>query len=209
MDNGLKAVLDMRVDKVIKNLEKRNMKGYHVKSRDELFALLSELVPAGATVANGGSMTLEELGVFSWLREREDITFFDRETGDRRKCMVAAFDSDVYFAGTNAVTEDGCLYNVDGNGNRVAAMIYGPKSVVVVVGVNKIVSDLDAAKERVRKIAAPANTVRLSCDTPCAKTGECMDCNSPSRICCNFVVMSNQRVKDRLKVIILDESLGY
>lgn len=209
MDNGLKAVLDMRVDKVIKNLEKRNMKGYHVKSRDELFALLSELVPAGATVANGGSMTLEELGVFSWLREREDITFFDRETGDRRKCMVAAFDSDVYFAGTNAVTEDGCLYNVDGNGNRVAAMIYGPKSVVVVVGVNKIVSDLDAAKERVRKIAAPANTVRLSCDTPCAKTGECMDCNSPSRICCNFVIMSNQRVKDRLKVIILDESLGY
>ena len=123
--------------------------------------------------------------------------------------MVAAFDSDVYFAGTNAVTENGCLYNVDGNGNRVAAMIYGPKSVVVVVGVNKIVSDLDAAKERVRKIAAPANTVRLSCDTPCAKTGECMDCNSPSRICCNFVVMSNQRVKDRLKVIILDESLGY
>ena len=209
MDNGLKAVLDMRVDKVIKNLEKRNMKGYHVKSRDELFALLSELVPAGATVANGGSMTLEELGVFSWLREREDITFFDRETGDRRKCMVAAFDSDVYFAGTNAVTEDGCLYNVDGNGNRVAAMIYGPKSVVVVVGVNKIVSDLDAAKERVRKIAAPANTVRLSCDTPCAKMGECMDCNSPARICCNFVVMSNQRVKDRLKVIILDESLGY
>ena len=209
MDNGLKAVLDMRVDKVIKNLEKRNMKGYHVKSRDELFALLGVLVPAGATVANGGSMTLEELGVFSWLREREDITFFDRETGDRRKCMVAAFDSDVYFAGTNAVTEDGCLYNVDGNGNRVAAMIYGPKSVVVVVGVNKIVSDLDAAKERVRKIAAPANTVRLSCDTPCAKTGECMDCNSPSRICCNFVVMSNQRVKDRLKVIILDESLGY
>ena len=209
MDNGLKAVLDMRVDKVIKNLEKRNMKGYHVKSRDELFALLGELVPTGATVANGGSMTLEELGVFSWLREREDITFFDRETGDRRKCMVAAFDSDVYFAGTNAVTEDGCLYNVDGNGNRVAAMIYGPKSVVVVVGVNKIVTDLDAAKERVRKIAAPANTVRLSCDTPCAKTGECMDCNSPARICCNFVVMSNQRVKDRLKVIILDESLGY
>ena len=88
-------------------------------------------------------------------------------------------------------------------------MIYGPKSVVVVVGVNKIVSDLDAAKERVRKIAAPANTVRLSCDTPCAKTGECMDCNSPSRICCNFVVMSNQRVKDRIKVIIMDESLGY
>ncbi len=209
MDNGLKSVLDMRVDKVIKNLEKRNMKGYHVRSRDELFDLLNELVPEGSTVANGGSMSLEELGVFAWLRGRDDITFFDRERDDRRKCMVAAFDSDVYFAGTNAVTEDGCLYNVDGNGNRVAAMIYGPKSVVVVVGVNKIVSDLDAAKERVRKIAAPANTVRLSCDTPCAKTGECMDCNSPSRICCNFVVMSNQRVKDRIKVIILDESLGY
>ncbi len=209
MDNGLRTVLDKRIDKVIKNIEMRNMKGYHVRTRDELFNLLSELVPSGAAVANGGSMTLEELGVFSWLRERDDITYFDRENGDRRKCMVAAYDSDVYFAGTNAVTEDGQLYNVDGNGNRVSAMIYGPKSVVVVVGVNKIVSDLDAAKERVRKIAAPANTVRLNCDTPCAKTGECMDCNSPARICCNFVVMSNQRVKDRLKVIILDESLGY
>ncbi len=209
MNSGLKAVLDKRIDKVIKNLEKRNMKGYRVSSEDELFSLLSSLVPSGSTVTNGGSMTLEELGVFSWLRERDDITYFDRETGDRRKCMVAAYDCDVYLSGTNAVTEDGRLYNVDGNGNRVSAMIYGPQSVVVVVGSNKIVSNLDAAEERVRKVAAPANTIRLSCDTPCAKTGECMDCNSPSRICCNFVVMSNQRVKDRIKVIILDDSYGY
>ena len=220
MDNGLKAVLDMRVDKVIKNLEKRNMKGYHVKSRDELFALLSELVPAGATVANGGSMTLEELGVFSWLREREDITFFDRETGDRRKCMVAAFDSDVYFAGTNAVTEDGCLYNVDGNGNRVAALCFGPKEVLVIVGANKIVKDIKAAEERVKKIAAPKNCQRLALPSPCSKTGECVSlslenrelcdgCATESRICSSYVISGYQRNKDRIKVIICKESMGY
>ncbi len=209
MDNAIKTVMDKRVEKVIKNLEKRNMKGYHIRNKDELFDLLCELVPDGSTVSNGGSMTLNDLGVFDWLRSRDGITYFDRANDDPRKCMVAAFDCDVYFTGTNAVTEDGELYNVDGNGNRVAAMIYGPKSVVVVIGTNKIVTDIDSAVDRVKKIAAPANTVRLSSATPCAKTGECMNCNSPSRICCNFVVMSNQRVKDRIKVIIMDESLGF
>ena len=196
MDKSVQAVMDKRIEKVISNLEKRNMKGYHVRTKDELYDLLSELVPNGATVTNGGSMTLEGLGAFDWLRGRDDITYYDRENGDRRKCMVAAYDC-------------GELYNVDGNGNRVSAMIYGPKSVVVVIGTNKIVADIDAAITRVKKIAAPANTVRLSCDTPCVKTGECMNCNSPARICCNFVVMSNQRVKDRIKVIIMDETLGY
>ena len=209
MDNSVQAVMDKRIEKVISNLEKRRMKGYHVRTKDELYGLLAELVPAGAKVTNGGSMTLDGLGVFDWLRGRDDITYFDREKDDRRKCMVAAYDCDVYLTGTNAVTEDGELYNVDGNGNRVSAMIYGPESVVVVIGANKIVADIDAAITRVKKIAAPANTVRLSCETPCAKTGECMNCNSPARICCNFVVMSNQRVKDRIKVIIMDEILGY
>lgn len=206
---SVRKVMDKRINKVIANLEKRNMKGYHVRTNDELFELLLELVPDGATVSNGGSMTLDGLGVFDWLRKRNDITYFDRENDDPQKCMTAAFDCDVYLTGTNAITEGGELYNVDGRGNRVAAMICGPRSVIVVVGANKIVSDINAAVDRVRKIAAPANTVRLSCATPCAKTGECMDCNSPGRICCNFVVMSNQRVKDRIKVIIMDESLGF
>ncbi len=208
MDKSVKSVLDKRIDKVISNLEKRNIKGYHVTDREQLFELLDRLVPVGSTVSNGGSMTLDELGVFDWLRAR-DVKYYDRANDEPRKCMVAAFDADVYLTGTNAITEEGELYNVDGNGNRVAAMIYGPKSVVVVIGVNKIVKDVAAAVERVKKIAAPANTVRLNCATPCAKTGECMNCNSPARVCCNYVVMSNQRVKDRLKVIIMDESLGY
>lgn len=209
MDSSVQAVMDKRIEKVISNLEKRNMKGYHVRTRDKLFSLLSELVPAGSSVSNGGSMTLNSLGVLDWLRERGDITFYDRENDDPRKCMVAAFDCDVYFAGTNAITESGELYNVDGNGNRIAAMIYGPKSVVLVAGANKIVTDLNTAIDRVRKIAAPANTVRLSCATPCAKTGECMNCDSPARICCSYSVLSNQRVKGRIKVIIMDESLGF
>ena len=110
---------------------------------------------------------------------------------------------------SNAVTEEGELYNVDGNSNRVAALAYGPDSVIVVAGCNKIVPDIAAAVERVKKIAAPVNATRLHCSTPCAKTGECMNCHSDGRICCNYLVSAQQRHQDRIKVILVGEELGY
>ena len=123
--------------------------------------------------------------------------------------MRAAFNSDTFISSTNALTEDGELYNVDGNGNRVSAMIFGPRQVIVVAGINKIVKDMAEAVKRVETVAAPKNTVRLECDTPCARTGECAHCHSDSRICCSYVRLAQQRVPNRIKVIIVNHELGY
>ena len=119
------------------------------------------------------------------------------------------FMADAYFTSTNAITENGELYNVDGNGNRVAAMLYGPDKVIVICGVNKIVKDLNEAIERNKRVAAPINAKRLNKDTPCAKVGYCMDCKSKDRICNEYTVIKRQRNKDRIHVIFMNENLGY
>lgn len=193
------------------NLEKNNFAVYRAKSREEVIDIVSSLVPSGAEVGFGGSVSLYEAGVLDYLRSREDIVLLDRDRNPDKagELMKKALTCDVYFASSNAVTENGELFNVDGRGSRVAPMIYGPESVVLIVGANKIVPDLAAAEMRVKKIAAPANTMRLNCETPCRYTGECADCKSPARICCDFVTMKMQRVKGRIKVIITDESLGF
>ena len=211
MDKFISAVMDKRIEKTIKNLEKNNFFACHVKTREELINKVAEFVPSGAEVSFGGSVSLSESGVLEYLRGREDIDLLDREKNPDKalEIMKKALTCDVYFASTNAVTENGELFNVDGRGSRVAPMIFGPESVVLIVGANKIVPDLSAAEMRVKKIAAPANTMRLNCETPCRYTGECADCKSEARICCDFVTMKMQRVKGRIKVIITDESLGF
>ena len=137
-------------------------------------------------------------------RDRPDLT-----PEQKKQIFRQAFSADVYLMSSNAVTEEGELYNVDGNSNRVAALAYGPDSVIVVAGCNKIVPDIAAAVERVKKIAAPVNATRLHCSTPCAKTGECMNCHSDGRICCNYLVSAQQRHQDRIKVILVGGELGY
>ena len=119
------------------------------------------------------------------------------------------FSADWYLASSNAVTEKGELFNVDGNSNRVAAITFGPKNVLLIVGCNKIVPDLAAAQARVKTIAAPANTIRLNCKTPCAVTGQCADCHSPARVCCTTTIHQFQRVKGRIKVLLVGEPLGF
>lgn len=211
MDKFVSAVLDKRIEKTMANLEKNNFAVYHAKSREEIIDIVSSLVPSGAEVGFGGSVSLYQSGVLEYLRKREDINLLDRDQNPEKagELMKKALTCDVYFASSNAVTESGELFNVDGRGSRVAPMIYGPESVVLVVGANKIVPDLAAAEMRVKKIAAPANTMRLGCETPCRHTGECADCKSEQRICCDFVTMKMQRVKGRIKVIITDESFGF
>ena len=186
---------------------------YFVESREELYEIIRGLIKEDRLITAGGSMSLKDSGVTDLLMNEFKGVYLDRSQGKDKsevdEIMRKAFVSDTFFASSNAVTEDGELYNVDGNGNRVSAMIFGPKQVIVVVGVNKIVKDLAEAKERVEKTAAPKNTVRLGCNTPCASTGECMHCHSPARICCSYVTLAHQRVPDRIKVIILNEELGY
>ena len=210
---------------LMENLENNNMKPYFCENKEEAKALVMSLIDKGATVTNGGSVTMKEIGVMDAVKEREDITYLDRNakglTPDEvKEIYKKAFFADVYLMSTNALTLSGELYNVDGNSNRVAALLYGPESVIVVCGVNKIVDNLDEAVKRVKTVAAPKNTVRLHTGSYCENAGECMSlknqgafmcdgCKGSGRICCNYVVSAQQRHKDRIKVIIVNEELGY
>lgn len=213
--------MNEKIEKVLANLEKNNMQGIYVDKISDVVPKIKELISPGETVAVGGSMSLIDSGVLDLLRNG-DYNFLDRyaaglSTEDIRNLFIKSFSADTYFLSANAITENGELYNVDGNSNRVAALVFGPKSVIVVAGINKIVKDVDAAITRVKTITAPKNSARLNCDTYCSKTGKCIaadkadfsGCPSDSRICCNYVVSSHQRIKNRIKVILVGEELGY
>ncbi len=207
-------------EQVAAQLKKHNMSVYCVKNRAEALETVKKLLNIGDTVGTGGSATLNECGVLELLRNG-DYNFLDRyaaaDRGEVEEIMHRCFTADAYICSSNAVTEDGYLYNVDGNSNRVAAVLYGPKSVIMVVGKNKIVKDIPAAINRVKTTAAPPNSKRLNCKTYCAETGICVaadgdfltdGCSSPDRICCNYVFCGPQRQKGRIKVILVDENLG-
>lgn len=205
--------MDDRISRTMAALERNNMKACFAETREELYEIVRELVKNDKLITAGGSVTLEESGVKQLLMKEYPGIYLDRSEGktpeEVEDILHKAFVSDTFFASSNAVTEDGELYNVDGRGNRVSAMIYGPAQVVLIVGVNKIVKDMDEAVCRVEKIAAPLNTKRLNSGTPCEVTGSCSHCRSKGRICCSYVRMAQQRVKDRIKVIIVNEKLGY
>lgn len=207
--------------KVIDALRKNRMLAEYVPTKEEVVPLIKALIPVGSSVATGGSRTLDETGVTELLRSGNYV-FYDRNnpalSPDEKADMTAkGATADVYLCSSNAITEQGELYNVDGFSNRVAAIANGPKKVIMVVGINKIVPDLDAAVRRVKTIAAPLNTKRLNCDTYCQKTGVCMGleggmtdgCHSPARICCSYLVSAQQRVANRIHVILVGESLGF
>ena len=212
------------IEKTMSALRKNNMQAYFAEKKEDVADLVKTLIKKGDTVTHGGSVTLGECGIPALL-SNGDYNYLDRKapgiTPQQVKELYAkTFSADVFFTSANAITENGLLYNVDGNSNRVAAIVYGPESVIVIAGVNKIVPDMNAAMNRLKTIAAPLNTKRLNCQTPCAKLGKCIaadkpdsligdGCKSPERICCNYVVTAQQRHKDRIKVIIVNENLGY
>lgn len=212
-----------RIEKTITSLRNNNMAAYYVEKKEDVVPLLKTLMNEGETVTHGGSETLKECGIIDLLNSGA-YNYLDRSKAasaeEVEEIYRKAYFADTYLASANAVTEGGLLYNVDGNSNRVSAILYGPKQVVFICGYNKIVRDLDEAVVRLKTVAAPQNTKRLSCETYCAKEGECLamgrdasymcdGCKSPQRICCNYVVSAHQRHKDRLKVIIVGEKLGY
>ncbi len=213
MDKNTSFVNVAKIERTIKALSENNINGYFIKSKDDLISKIKDLVPKGSTVGAGGSMTLAESGVMELLKSGE-YTFLDRSVpglsaDDIKDIYRKSFAADAYFTSTNALTEKGEIYNVDGNGNRVAAMIYGPDKVIIICGVNKIVKTLDDAIQRNREMAAPANAKRLERKTPCATTGQCMDCKSPEKICRAFTTITSQGNKDRMHVLILNEAFGY
>lgn len=205
--------MEERIERIMEALRANRMKPYYAENSAAACNIVRELVKGDKLITSGGSMTLNECGVIDMLKKEFGGAYLDRSSGKDREeveeIMRKAFVSDTFLASTNALTENGELYNVDGNGNRVSAMIFGPKQVIVVTGVNKIVKDLKEAEKRVEQTAAPMNTVRLEKNTPCAKMGVCGHCHSDDRICCAYVTLSQQRVPDRIKVIIVGEKLGY
>lgn len=205
--------MDARVSKAILNLHRNNMAGYFVENKEELLQLMASFMKKGEMVGCGDSVTLEELGVFEFVR-RGDFVFYDKHqigltSEEKRAIYLKNFDTDTFLTGTNAVTLDGKLFNIDGNGSRVAPMLYGPKQVIVVVGINKLTDTMDDAMERTRQIAAPLDAKRLNKDTPCTKLGRCIDCRHEQRICNDFVLIARQFIKDRIKVIIVNQAYGF
>ena len=213
MDKNKYEVIKIKMLRTAEALKKNNFYCKCAENREEALEIVKSLINEGDSVSVGGSVTLSELGILEMLKDGP-YNYLDRyEKGLSRAQMeeiyVKSLMTDVYLTSSNAITEDGELYNIDGNSNRVAAMLYGPKSVIVVAGYNKIVKDLDAAKIRLKEIAAPANAIRLNMGTPCTITGKCCDCSSENRICANTIIMARQRKKDRIKVILVAEELGY
>jgi len=215
-------IIKLQIEKVIVALEKNNMYGFYAKDRDEARVIAASLLTEGDIVSNGGSITLEQCGIIGLLRSGK-YNYLDRAAPGLskeqvREIYLKTFGADVFLCSANAITLDGKLYNVDGNSNRVAALLFGPKSVVVVAGYNKIVPDIEAAAKRVKTMAAPCNCMRLNCENFCREKGVCCEadndelgsgCQSEGRICCNYVVCAKQRHKDRIKVILVGEELGY
>ncbi len=211
------------VETALKNLKHNKMEAYYVDTKEDAQKLVRTLISKGDTLSCGGSVTLKQTGIYDIISS-SDYNFLDRsacETPEQvEEVYRKTFCADAFFTSANAVTENGELYNVDGNSNRVAAILYGPKSVICVCGINKLVKNIGEAITRVKTKAAPPNTVRLGIETPCAKTGECVSlkkddpemcegCHGDGRICCNYVVCAQQRHVNRIKVIIIGEEYGY
>lgn len=211
------------IEKTMQNLKKNNMLAFYCETKQEALKQVLSLINEGDTVTNGGSETLKQVGVIDAVKNG-NYNYVDRSLAqsqeEAQELMREAYFADVYLTSSNAVTEFGELYNVDGNSNRVSAMLYGPKSVIVVCGYNKIVKNFDEAVYRVKTKAAPPNTKRLSTGAYCEHAGECLSlgadssfmcdgCRGDGRICCNYVVCAQQRHKERIKVVIVGEELGY
>lgn len=209
MNENISKRNDLLSQTVIKGLQSRNMSGYYAENRAEALSIALSLIPEGSSVAMGGSMSAGEIGLVDAVKNG-NYNFIDRaKISDRHAASLAAFDADVFLASCNAITNDGVLVNIDGNANRVAAIAHGPKKVVMIVGMNKVCSDVDSAMKRARNVAAPINAQRFGLSTPCSKTGACFNCKSPDTICCQFLITRYSRHTDRIHVILVNDTLGF
>ncbi len=200
-------------DTVIKNLAKRRMDGCYCATVEEAEKKAFSYLTDGCTVSFGGSMTLEDTGMLTALRHDPNIKLIDRATAktpeETKKMYHDALSADFYFMSTNAITVDGELVNIDGTGNRVAALIYGPENVIVMAGMNKVAPNVKDALSRVRNTASPMNCQRLGKKTPCSVTGICADCLSTDCTCNQTVVKRRSGIEGCIKVIMVGEAFGY
>lgn len=213
--------MDKRIEKVFKGLNSNNIETFYADKKEDVAGIVKSLLKKGDVISCGGSVTLAECGVHELMRSG-DYVFLDRAVPgltaeDINKIYRDTFSADAFITSANAVTENGELINVDGNANRVGAITFGPQRVIFVVGVNKIVENVQEGFKRVKTVAAPKNAQRLDCKTPCKTLGHCIypdgdiatGCKSPQRICSSYSVTAFQRNSDRIKVILCGDILGY
>lgn len=199
--------------KMVKAMQRRHFDAYYCATASEAKAKVNELIPDGASVTWGGTMTVRDMDIPKMLQERGTLKVWDRdkvETPEEKQEMyLRAFQADYYLSSANAITEDGVIVNIDGNGNRVAAITWGPQHVILVVGMNKVAQDPEAALKRARSTAAPINAARFDIQTPCQLDGQCHNCNSPQSICNYIHFLRNSSKPGRIIVILVGENLGY
>lgn len=202
---------DKRGELLVKNLRSRHYDAFYCKTKEEALEKALELIPKGATVGWGGAMSAKQIGLLDAMNQgeynaidRDKTTSPEERIQAMKRCLLA----DVFITGANALSMDGQMVNMDGVGNRVAAIVYGPESVIVVVGMNKVMDTLEAAVIRTRTIAAPMNKQRFASQTPCEVTGTCGDCKSEGCICNQLLITRNSKPAGRIKVILVGEDLG-
>lgn len=200
-------------ERLVKALQKNNFEAAYFETGEDAMRYLKDIIPAGITIGIGGSSTSRELGLISYLTEK-GCTVYDHnapglELAEKTELRRKQLTSDLFVTSTNAITLKGELVNRDGIGNRVGAMGFGPKEVLVIAGINKVVSDLDQALDRIRLHAAPINAKRHESATPCVKTGVCQDCQVPGRICNITTIIHKCPFLTKIRVIIIGEDLGY
>lgn len=202
-----------KAQQIIKSLEKRNMQGFYCASSQELLDTILPMFEEGSKIAWGGSATLDQTGLLSTLKESGKYEMIDRMQAkspeEAREFFAKTVLSDYYLMSSNAITQDGILINIDGNGNRVASLIQGPRKVFLIVSMKKVVQDVENGIWRVRNMATPPNTLRLHKNTPCTQTGKCENCLSPDCICNQIVITRRSGHADRIKVFLVDEDLGF
>ena len=198
--------------RVVQALESRNMEAYYVETKEEAVKKALELIQKGSSISMGGAASVKECGLYDAVSSG-DYVFYDRDRvntqEEKEEIALRAFSVDWFLGSVNAMSENGVFINIDGNANRVAAYAYGPKNVLLIVGMNKIVKTEADAMSRARNEAAPVNAQRFGIDTPCSKNGTCFDCKSPQCICCQILTTRFSRVKGRFKIILVDENLGF
>lgn len=207
-----KQAFQSAAENIIKNLKKRNMEGFFFEDSASCVKAILDMMEKGSVIGWGGSQSVVECGLMDAI-QGEKYTLIDRMTAktpeESRNLFAKTVMADYYLMSTNAITMDGELINIDGNGNRIACLIHGPRHVILVVGMNKLVSNVEDGYRRVRDIATPANTKRLNKNTPCFHTGRCGDCLSPDCICNQIVITRRSGHTGRIKIFFVAEELGY
>ena len=197
---------------IIKNLKRRHIEGFYCPTGADAVNKVVELIEDGSSVTWGGTMTVRDLGIPEALKRRGTLEVIDRDlatTAEEKQSMyLRAFSTDVYLSSANAISEDGVIVNIDGNGNRVAAITWGPKKVIFIIGLNKVAQTVEAALARARSTASPINAARFDIKTPCQVDGVCHNCNSADSIC-NYVHFLRNSPRGRHTVVLVGENLGY